>query len=77
MSGVSGVVGRRLVVNMASESDISVQGHGVHTAYVELATALEAREDVTLVRGRYGERVDCDVYHLHTCLLYTSPSPRD
>ena len=66
MSGVSGVVGRRLVVNMASESDISVQGHGVHTAYVELATALEAREDVTLVRGRYGERVDCDVYHLHT-----------
>lgn len=63
---VSGVGGRGLVVNMASESDISVQGHGVHTAYVELASALEAREDVTLVRGRYGERVDCDVYHLHT-----------
>lgn len=57
---------RGLVVNMASESDISVQGHGVHTAYVELAQALERREDVTLVRGGYGERVDCDVYHLHT-----------
>lgn len=55
-----------LVVNMASESDISVQGHGVHTAYVELATALERRDDLTLVRGSYGHRVDCDVYHLHT-----------
>ncbi|WP_134772956.1 glycosyltransferase family 4 protein [Ornithinimicrobium flavum] len=58
--------GRSLVVNMASESDISVQGHGVHTAYVELAGALERRDDVTLVRGAYGERVECDVYHLHT-----------
>lgn len=56
----------RLVVNMASESDISVQGHGVHTAYVELATALERRDDVTLVRGHYRRRVNCDVYHLHT-----------
>lgn len=56
----------RLVVNMASESDISVQGHGVHTAYVELATALQRRDDVTVVRGRYRRRVDCDVYHLHT-----------
>lgn len=55
-----------LTVNMASESDISVQGHGVHTAYVELATALERRDDVTLVRGGYGEKVECDVYHLHT-----------
>ncbi|WP_122261389.1 glycosyltransferase family 4 protein [Ornithinimicrobium cerasi] len=55
-----------LVVNMASESDVSVQGHGVHTAYVELALALERRDDVTLVRGGYGESVECDVYHLHT-----------
>ncbi|MFX0537205.1 glycosyltransferase family 4 protein [Ornithinimicrobium sp. Y1847] len=55
-----------LVVNMASESDVSVQGHGVHTAYVELATALERRPDVTLIRGHYSERVECDVYHLHT-----------
>ncbi|MGO0576852.1 glycosyltransferase family 4 protein [Ornithinimicrobium panacihumi] len=58
--------GRVLTVNMASESDVSVQGHGVHTAYVELATALERRDDVRLVRGDYGRRVDCDVYHLHT-----------
>lgn len=55
-----------LVVNMASESDISVQGHGVHTAYLELATALEARPDVLLIRGEFRRRVDCDVYHIHT-----------
>lgn len=55
-----------ITVNMASESDVSVQGHGVHTAYVELATALERRDDVQVVRGGYGEKVDCDVYHLHT-----------
>ena len=51
---------------MVSESDISVQGHGVHTAYDEMATALEKRSDVTVVRGKFGERVDCDVVHLHT-----------
>lgn len=51
---------------MVSESDISVQGHGVHTAYDEMATALEKRNDITLIRGKFGERVDCDVIHLHT-----------
>lgn len=61
-----GQVGSTLVVNMASESDISVQGHGVHTAYIELARALERREDITLVRGGYRTSVECDVYHLHT-----------
>ncbi|MFK5636005.1 glycosyltransferase family 4 protein [Ornithinimicrobium sp. LYQ103] len=61
-----GHVGNNLIVNMASESDISVQGHGVHTAYIELATALERRDDITLVRGGYRDKVECDVYHLHT-----------
>lgn len=55
-----------LTVNMASESDVSVQGHGVHTAYVELAGALERAGEVQVVRGGYGRRVPCDVYHLHT-----------
>lgn len=55
-----------LVVNMASESDISVQGHGVHTAYVEMASALEKRSDIKVIRGEYGKLVECDVYHLHT-----------
>lgn len=53
-------------VNMVSESDISVQGHGVHTAYDEMASALEKRDDVVVVRGGFGEEIDCDVVHLHT-----------
>ena len=51
---------------MVSESDITVQGHGVHTAYVEIAEALEKRDDVELVRGEFGKSIDCDIVHLHT-----------
>lgn len=51
---------------MASESDISVQGHGVHTAYEELVAALGKREDISVVRGGFKRKVDCDVYHLHS-----------
>jgi len=51
---------------MVSESDISVQGHGVHTSYDEIATALEKRDDVTVVRGDFGHQTPCDVVHFHT-----------
>lgn len=57
---------KKLRVNMVSESDISVQGHGVHTAYVEMASALEKRPDVELIRGEFGSLVECDIVHLHT-----------
>lgn len=57
---------KKLRINMVSESDITVQGHGVHTAYIEMAEALEKRNDVTLIRGEFGKSVDCDVIHLHT-----------
>ena len=57
---------KKIRINMVSESDISVQGHGVHTAYDEIATALEARDDVRVVRAKFGELVDCDVIHAHT-----------
>jgi 1,2-diacylglycerol-3-alpha-glucose alpha-1,2-galactosyltransferase len=57
---------KKIRVNMVSESDISVQGHGVHTAYEEIAAALERRDDVTVIRGEFGALVDCDVVHLHT-----------
>ena len=53
-------------VNIVSESDVWVKGHGVHTAYDEMATALEARDDVTVIRGEFNKRVDCDVVHFHT-----------
>ena len=57
---------KKLVVNMVSESDISVQGHGVHTSYDEIASALEARSDVTVIRGDFGRVTDCDVVHFHS-----------
>lgn len=55
-----------LTVNMVSESDITVQGHGVHTAYDEIASALEARSDIAVIRGDFGAHTDCDVVHFHT-----------
>ena len=57
---------KKIRVNVVSESDISVQGHGVHTAYEEMAAALEGRDDVTVIRGEFGRTVDCDIVHLHT-----------
>ncbi|OGL21786.1 hypothetical protein A2707_00320 [Candidatus Saccharibacteria bacterium RIFCSPHIGHO2_01_FULL_45_15] len=53
-------------VNIVSESDIWVKGHGVHTAYDEMATALEARDDVTVIRGEFDQQIDCDIIHFHT-----------
>lgn len=55
-----------LRVNIVSESDISVQGHGVHTAYVEMVNALRDRPDVAVIPGAFGENVACDIIHLHT-----------
>ncbi|RYX78471.1 glycosyltransferase [bacterium] len=53
-------------INIASESEISVKGHGVHTAYEEMARALEKHDDVEVIRGHFSDAVDCDVIHLHT-----------
>lgn len=57
---------KKIRVNVVSESDISVQGHGVHTAYEEMAAALEKRDDTVVIRGVFGRTVDCDIVHLHT-----------
>ncbi|MBH1956418.1 glycosyltransferase family 4 protein [Candidatus Saccharibacteria bacterium] len=56
----------KIIVNIVSESDISVQGHGVHTAYDEMATALEARDDITVIRSDFDHAIECDVIHFHT-----------
>jgi 1,2-diacylglycerol-3-alpha-glucose alpha-1,2-galactosyltransferase len=57
---------KKLTVNIVSESDVTVQGHGVHTAYDEMASALEARDDIIVIRGKFGELVECDIIHMHT-----------
>lgn len=54
-------------VTMVSESESTVQGHGVHTAYVELTNALKKRDDVEVVVNRFGKS---DITHLHTVGLY-------
>lgn len=51
---------------MVSESEISVQGHGVHTAYEEMVQLLDKRRDVQVIRGKFREAVDCDIIHIHT-----------
>ena len=60
-----------LRVNMVSESEISVQGHGVHTAYEEMVRSLQKLDDVELITGHFGEQINCDVVHLHTVGLRT------
>jgi 1,2-diacylglycerol-3-alpha-glucose alpha-1,2-galactosyltransferase len=57
---------KKIRINMVSESDISVQGHGVHTAYIEMAEALEKRKDVVLTRGAFGKQIESDIIHFHT-----------
>ena len=50
-------------IAMISESEFSVKGHGVHTAYIELVNALKKRSDVTLVVNSFTR---ADVRHIHT-----------
>ena len=61
---------KKLRVNMVSESDIYVQGHGVHTAYIEMAEALEKRSDIEVIRGEFKKKVNADIIHLHTFGMY-------
>ena len=56
---------------MVSESEISVQGHGVHTAYEEVVHSLKKRTDVEVITGKFGEAVDCDIVHFHTIGSHT------
>ena len=53
-------------INMISESEISVRGHGVHTAYAELTKALRARDDCDVIVNAFGEKTNADITHIHT-----------
>ena len=57
---------KKISVNVVSESDISVQGHGVHTAYVEMVNALKKHTDLTVIDGALKHRLDVDIVHFHT-----------
>lgn len=56
---------KKLRVDLVSESEFTVQGHGVHTAFVEMRNQLEKRQDVILsVNAKPTERFD--ITHIHT-----------
>lgn len=57
---------KTISVNVVSESDISVQGHGVHTAYVEMVNALKKYTDLRVFNGELKSRLDVDIVHFHT-----------
>ncbi len=58
---------RPIVVNMISESEFTVQGHGVHTAYKEISTALSKRQDIDL---DVNTNRPADIVHIQTVGLY-------
>lgn len=39
---------KKIIINMLSESEFTVKGHGVHTAYIELTAALRKRPDIDI-----------------------------
>lgn len=59
---------KKLKINMISESAFTVQGHGVHTAFIETTRALNAREDTDVVTNKF--RRPADITHIHTIGLY-------
>lgn len=60
----------KIHINMISESEISVRGHGVHTAYIELVRALRARDDCRVVVNAFFKKTHADITHIHTIGLH-------
>ena len=72
---MKGMENEKLRINMLSSSE-KVAGQGVSGAYRELVSLLhrDAKDQLIVTENL---PVEADVTHFHTCLLYTSPSPRD
>jgi 1,2-diacylglycerol-3-alpha-glucose alpha-1,2-galactosyltransferase len=58
----------KLKVCVVSESEMTVQGHGVHTAYVETVNALKAHDDVEVFTNSFAS---ADIRHIHTVGPYS------
>lgn len=58
----------KLRVIQISESEFSVKGHGVHTAFVETKRGLEKLEDVDVAHNSFRS---ADVRHIHTVGPYS------
>lgn len=53
-------------INMVSESEISVRGHGVHTAYIELVKVLSDQPGFDVIKNHFLSHVKADITHIHT-----------
>ena len=58
----------KITVNMVSESEFSIQGHGVHTAFKEMTNALASRPDIEI---EVNSKKKSDIVHLHTVGPYS------
>ena len=56
---------KKITVNLVSESEFTVQGHGVHTAYLEMRHILETQPDVKLIVNAKPDK-KTDITHIHT-----------
>ena len=59
---------KKLIVDMISESEFTVQGHGVHTAYKEITDALQKRKDIDI---KVNSKRPADIIHIQTMGLYS------
>lgn len=59
---------KQLKIDMISESEFTIKGHGVHTAYLELTNALKARSDTNVKVN--DPRSDADITHIQTVGVY-------
>lgn len=59
---------KKLIVDMISESEFTVQGHGVHTAYKEITDALRKRKDIDI---EVNSKRPSDIIHIQTMGLYS------
>ena len=59
---------KKLIVDMISESEFTVQGHGVHTAYKEITDALQKRKDIDI---EVNSKRPADIIHIQTMGLYS------
>lgn len=61
---------QKIKLNMLSETEFTVKGHGVHTAYLELTNALKKRSDIDLKIN--DDREDSDITHIQTVGMYSA-----
>src|SRR5690606_27198742 len=59
---------KKLRVNMISETTFTVRGHGVHTAFKEMTSALEERDDIDVKVNTFRS---ADIVHIQTIGPYS------